>query len=256
MPFTFSHPAAVLPLARRNLSISGLVIGSMIPDLVYFLRLMPLRDFTHSIPGLLLYCLPVGMAVLWLYHAWLKAPLAALFPEFQGLISGSGEEFRFLPARRLAVLSLSILIGAITHIFWDGFTHEDGWALHYFPFLGDTALDLGFDRISLTRVLHHAGSVLGGAYIVLWTRKHLSRAKTPAGAPNGGNLVVLNSLWVRIPLALSAALGYLFAWSQAGLVGTYHELRLVMVQGLFASGTFLLCFLLFYSAYWHFKSNN
>ena len=45
MPFTFSHPAAVLPLRllpRHWFSLTGLVIGSMVPDFEYFLRSMRL----------------------------------------------------------------------------------------------------------------------------------------------------------------------------------------------------------------------
>jgi len=255
MPFTFSHPAAVLPLARYKLRLSGLVIGSMIPDLVYFLGLMPLRDFTHSIPGLLLYCIPAGLAAVWLFQSYLRAPLAAILQEYGELINGSGRKLSLFPAGPLGILVLSIFIGAATHVLLDGFTHEDGWALQYFPFLGGTVLDLGFDRVSLTRVLHHSGSLLGGAYIFFWARRRLRFAErtgqTAAWAYRGN----LNSLWLRIPLALSAILGYMFAWSQSGLVESYHELRIFMVQGLFAWGTFILCFVLLYCLYWHGKQS-
>ncbi|MDQ7908342.1 DUF4184 family protein [Phytohabitans sp. ZYX-F-186] len=37
MPFTGSHPAAVLPLVRWGLPPAALVIGSMVPDLPYYL---------------------------------------------------------------------------------------------------------------------------------------------------------------------------------------------------------------------------
>ncbi|WP_220463965.1 DUF4184 family protein [Adhaeribacter radiodurans] len=39
MPFTFSHPAIVLPLTlllRKWYSLTGLVIGSLTPDFEYF----------------------------------------------------------------------------------------------------------------------------------------------------------------------------------------------------------------------------
>src|SRR5215467_12574272 len=39
VPFTFSHPAAVLPLARRGLVFSALVVGSMAPDFPYFVQM-------------------------------------------------------------------------------------------------------------------------------------------------------------------------------------------------------------------------
>ena len=51
MPFTGSHPAAVLPLMRWGLMPSALVIGSMVPDLPYFLPVPDLGN-THSLIGL------------------------------------------------------------------------------------------------------------------------------------------------------------------------------------------------------------
>jgi len=42
MPFTFSHPAIVLPLAtlrRQWISATGLIIGSITPDFEYFIRM-------------------------------------------------------------------------------------------------------------------------------------------------------------------------------------------------------------------------
>ncbi|MEE2045837.1 DUF4184 family protein, partial [Nocardiopsis tropica] len=37
MPFTLSHVAAVLPLARTRLPPAALVVGSVVPDLPYYL---------------------------------------------------------------------------------------------------------------------------------------------------------------------------------------------------------------------------
>jgi hypothetical protein len=42
MPFTFAHPAIVLPLKhlpKRWYSLTGLIIGSMTPDFEYFIRM-------------------------------------------------------------------------------------------------------------------------------------------------------------------------------------------------------------------------
>ena len=42
MPFTFSHPAIVLPLVRKSghwFSATGLIIGSLTPDFEYFMRM-------------------------------------------------------------------------------------------------------------------------------------------------------------------------------------------------------------------------
>jgi hypothetical protein len=54
MPFTFAHPAAVLPLRRfcpDRLVWSALVIGTVSPDLEYFVRLAPSARWTCSLPA-------------------------------------------------------------------------------------------------------------------------------------------------------------------------------------------------------------
>jgi hypothetical protein len=55
MPFTFSHPAIILPLAylpKKWYSMTGLVIGSLVPDFEYFLRMSMAGYHSHTIAGL------------------------------------------------------------------------------------------------------------------------------------------------------------------------------------------------------------
>ena len=64
MPFTFAHPAAILPLRRsRFLQTVPLIIGSLVPDVPYYFpgRLMT-RIFldTHTLHGSIFICLPLG----------------------------------------------------------------------------------------------------------------------------------------------------------------------------------------------------
>src|SRR5512134_324687 len=83
MPFTFAHPAAAVPLRRwlgRYGTVSALVIGSMTPDLAYFLPCGVSRAQSHSVAGLFWWCLPVGAAVYLLFHTVLAPPLVALAP--------------------------------------------------------------------------------------------------------------------------------------------------------------------------------
>ena len=68
MPFTFSHPAIVLPLLNRNksrilFSSTGLVIGSIIPDFESFIRFDQHKQYSHT----------------WLGIFWFDLPLAILF---------------------------------------------------------------------------------------------------------------------------------------------------------------------------------
>lgn len=72
MPFTFSHPAIILPLTsskRQWFSATGLVIGSMTPDFEYFIRMKVQSDFSHTLPGLLWFDLPLGLLLSFIYNA-------------------------------------------------------------------------------------------------------------------------------------------------------------------------------------------
>lgn len=78
MPFTASHPAAILPLRRLGLPTSALVIGSIIPDLTNYLGFLdhrPSREQTHSLGGLLTIALALGFVVFMVWHMLLTRPL-------------------------------------------------------------------------------------------------------------------------------------------------------------------------------------
>ena len=84
MPYPIAHPAAVIPLVRpmgRFAVPSALVIGSVSPDLWYFVPALERAD-SHSPAGLFWFCLPVGFAVYFAFHLLLKEPLLALAPRF------------------------------------------------------------------------------------------------------------------------------------------------------------------------------
>jgi Domain of unknown function (DUF4184) len=85
MPFTASHIAAIVPiyaLLGRFRVASALVIGSMTPDFHYFVPIDADRLTTHSIWGIVAYCLPMGLAAYVLYHLLAKEPLLALLPDW------------------------------------------------------------------------------------------------------------------------------------------------------------------------------
>ena len=66
MPFTLSHPALVLPLnflPRNWISITGLVIGSMAPDLQAFFTDDADKSQTHTWWGILYFCIPVSLVL-------------------------------------------------------------------------------------------------------------------------------------------------------------------------------------------------
>lgn len=251
MPFTLSHPAAAAPFSRFGLVLSALVVGSMSPDFIYFFHMAPRGHWTHTIPGVLLFCLPGSLLVLCIYHRLLMEPIAALLPSPLQDAFMKGQPFRFWPAQRLALLCASVLIGALTHLIWDSFTHE-GSLDRLFPFLGMRVIDMGFDEVPLTRILHHASTIIGAFWIMLRIRRWTIKAKGDSGAARLGKREVLKtSLALLTLLSAAATLGILYARGQQGMVGGYDDLRRMMLQGLVASGTFLIILLTGYGAVWH-----
>ena len=136
LPFTLAHPAAVLPF-RRVLVFSALIVGSLSPDFHYFFNLGPRGHFSHSIKGAFLFALPVSITVLWVFHTVMKAPLIALAPQrHQEKLFRFATPFRWLPASRLVLILLSLMMGIATHLLWDSITHEHGLVVrNYFHVL-------------------------------------------------------------------------------------------------------------------------
>src|SRR5260221_11283718 len=66
MPWTFVHPAAVLPLRKyfvnRHL-FGAVVVGSISPDFGYYVGRFDMATTAHTLLGLLIVCLPTGLAL-------------------------------------------------------------------------------------------------------------------------------------------------------------------------------------------------
>jgi hypothetical protein len=161
VPFTLSHPAAVLPIwrvVRPRLRLAALVIGSMTPDYEYFLRFYTVGRFSHSPLGLLVVCLPVGWLTLWLFDRVGRRGVQTLLPAAWTLPPAP-----FGPYPILAT-SFALLLGAVSHVLWDGFTHPESWGTRLWPGLF-TTVHVGPLTMPLFRVLQHVSTVVGLAVL-------------------------------------------------------------------------------------------
>ena len=83
MPFTFSHPAIILPiLEHRKISATALVVGSMSPDFEYFFRMKMQSEISHSFLGILLIDFPLGLLVMCVFHGIITNSLIDHLPSF------------------------------------------------------------------------------------------------------------------------------------------------------------------------------
>lgn len=164
MPWTLAHPAAVLPLRRlcpRYLSLAGLVIGSMTPDIGYYVGRVELDAKTHSLGGIVEICLPVGLILLALVR-FLHKPVARLLPApHRGALLALAPPGNLLAPRMLGVAAASLLLGAFTHIAWDAFTHKNGYFVLHLAALQTPLFSLGLREFRAYHVLQHASTTAG-----------------------------------------------------------------------------------------------
>ncbi len=254
MPFTLSHPALVLPIRRYGFVFSALVIGSMAPDFSYFIPFTPDKGFTHSIPGILLFNIPISFLALLLFHKFLKEPLLSLLPDnhkFRLLNFSRG--FAFLPKKRLLMILLSIFLGVVTHLIWDSFTHLDGWGVMVFPVFRQANFHLGSLNVALYSFLQHLSTVIGLVILGIWYFKWYQKTSP---APVGQRNLVSNRVRILIMfiMLLSAILvAIISAVLSFPDVQSLHQIRLFAAQIAIVSICTLVAEILIYSAYWQFK---
>jgi hypothetical protein len=128
MPFTFSHPAAVLPLAylpKKYVCMTGLIAGSLSPDFEYFLFITMRSEHSHSIGGIFWFCLPVGLLLCFVFHDIIRNSLIDNLPLFLKKRHYNAKRFNWNRyfVKNWFVAILSILVGAGSHLLWDHFTH-------------------------------------------------------------------------------------------------------------------------------------
>ncbi|WP_030672450.1 DUF4184 family protein [Streptomyces rimosus] len=211
MPFTLSHAAAVLPVLRRTgeargpLVASALVAGSFAPDITYFADsvlpgAMLFGDFTHGIPGVLTVDVLITAVLVggWLL---LREPLVALLPaawrgRVYAVVRGRPRTGGLPVAAYLARFYASAVLGALTHIVWDAFTHPGRWGTRLIPVLNEVV-----GGFPLCMYIQYGTSALALGVIgwFLWTAlRRVPDPAVPAGlpVPAGGRLPAVALLTV------------------------------------------------------------
>src|ERR1700678_4090221 len=83
MPFTFAHPAAIIPIHSRFkkwIPLPALVIGSLVPDAAYYLPVPgDFKDHAHTLQGTISFSLPLGIILLLIFY-WLRAAIVFFLP--------------------------------------------------------------------------------------------------------------------------------------------------------------------------------
>lgn len=166
MPFTFAHPAIILPfgkIQRASVSMSALVIGSITPDFEYFIRMKLTGRYSHTIEGMFLLDLPVAIVIAYVFHQLVKAPLIDNSPSYFRNRLSELRQFAFLKyvAKSYHAFILCLLVGIGSHILWDSFTHSKEYFVQRIDLLSEPLSFIGFPAMPVYRYLQHASTVLG-----------------------------------------------------------------------------------------------
>ena len=171
MPFTLSHTVAVIPLYKylgKFGALSALVIGSMTPDAAYLVPfLIDQRMNSHSIIGVYLFCIPVGLTIYFLYHLLMAPVIVSILPKFIQKHLDADLFMGRLPNIPSYALLFSIVLGALTHVFWDFFTHNYGIP-NYIPWMGTSLTSVDGYNIMPYRILQHFSTLLGLSLLIFW----------------------------------------------------------------------------------------
>ncbi|WP_158289414.1 DUF4184 family protein [Paenibacillus flagellatus] len=137
MPYTPAHPITAVVLDKlfpKRFNKTGLVIGTIAPDLQNFVMLRPTdTDFGHSPLGMLTIGLPASVLIAFAFHRLVLPAMALHTPApFNGLLYRyAAQGWTVSGAKAWIVLLLSIAIGMYSHLFLDGFTHKGGLMYPY-----------------------------------------------------------------------------------------------------------------------------
>jgi len=210
MPFSLAHTVAVPPLRRllgRRAVTSALVIGSVVPDYRHFIPRHHHLD-THTFAAIVWFALPLGLASFFVFHAWLREPAVALLPlAVRRRLGRLLETPEARPA--LALVALSIAVGALVHIFWDAFTHRRTFVVDAFPGLFCRVVwTHGAYVLRVYGVLQHLSSLVGMSVLAAWGWRWLARQPIDEtigpGATPGERAAALAFVVVAPAVALAA----------------------------------------------------
>lgn len=211
MPFTPSHAVVALPFVRTPLVPAAIAIGAMTPDLPLFLRGVGLNyAFTHT-SGNVVWTALGAFVLFMLWRVVLRPAVPELAPAWLARLLPTewGDRGTIAAGKAVGVgakrsypvlLAVSLLLGVLSHIVWDLFTHEGRWGVELFP-----RLDALWGPLPGFKWLQHGSSVIGlaviGVYALFWLRGRPARADVEQSLPG----VVRVAWWVSLPVILVGA---------------------------------------------------
>ena len=183
------------------------MIGSMSPDFSYFTA-GAVRSATHSLQGLFTFCWPVGLALWLVFVRVLERPTLALMPPaWAARIVPPHREWSL---RTLVAASVAVILGAVTHILWDSFTHGGTHVTTAIPALQVVAFEIHhYGSFAWFWVLQQLSTIFGLVVLFIWAVKRLR--SPPAQPPPHPDLPAIGNRVRVVALAIVVAVSLGFA---------------------------------------------
>jgi len=222
VPFTPSHAIVALPFALTPLPAGAVAIGAMAPDLPLFFPWATSYEQTHGFPSLLGVSLPLALVLYALWRLAIRpAASALLLPEaLRARMPWAWDRTPrpVHPVRSAALVVVAALIGVVTHVVWDLFTHPRRLGSEWIPALGER-----WGPTVGTTWLQHGSSVLGLVVLAIWA----VRAYRAAGVVHRSDRPAIARVRVVAWIVAGASLVASFAVQVAldGIPNSYQALR-------------------------------
>lgn len=141
---------------------TGLIIGSIAPDFEKFIRMSAYDSFSHTWRSIFYFNLPLSLVLAFLFHIIVRDVMIDHLPVYfkKRLIIFRNFDWVSYFRNHYVIIILSIIVGTVSHIAWDAFTHIDGRLVRWLPFL-KAYLSVGEFRMKVFNFLQLSTSVLG-----------------------------------------------------------------------------------------------
>lgn len=205
MPFTLAHPAIVLPfvfLPRKYISMTALIVGSLVPDAESYIRTYTEKDLTHTWAGFIFFGLPFGLFLTFVFHNIVRNSLINNLPLFlqQRFSRFTAFNWNKRFRKEWPVIIISMVIGGVSHFFWDSFSHFDGVLFRRYPRLRGN-INLFDTELEIPYLVQYASTLLGIMLILVFVARmpHVKKPKIQPISAKFWITVLLVSASIFIP---------------------------------------------------------
>jgi hypothetical protein len=203
VPFTLSHPAAVVLLRGTGLPVAAMVVGSMAPDVPMFVRIPGAYAVTHSWWGVVTVDVALSVIGLLVWFGLVRDALVDLSP---GAVRSRLHPRARYSSRQWSLVPLAVVLGSASHVAWDDFTHRGRWGVRQIGWLHETHGALfGF------KWAQYASGVIGLLVVAIWAIAALRRLEP---RPRGVGVTALGTRTLVAVLVTTAVVTFAAALSR------------------------------------------